>query len=839
MKNTKINLKSLGKERLIKSPWISLRELFKFLNFTMWIFEEDNQKKYIQEFGNRVRKLWLRSGSNFTFLYLKECYRLCIRFLIGSPEVDPLKRGVYVKRDSFGIPSIIPIELRHKLMDRKNLGVKFILTLISIYRVFPTVQRPKFGTIISPFGGTNRTLEFGLLRRAYADLQLYKVSSHIPAHRLIHLESSSPMTIKSSWGSSIDLIALMHNPHHYFLVMWGLLYSLTGILIFIWIFLLSILGLIPALITYCVFGQFTLGRLAVVKDQAGKGRIVAMANYWIQLSLKPLHKFLFSILRGIEQDGTHDQRKPLLDLINKIKDNKIILTHKFSCFDLSAATDRLPIEIQMDVLKILLGSSWSSWWKSILDITWLYESRKVKYSVGQPMGAYTSFAMLGLTHHFIVRCAALIAGVKDFKDYCILGDDIVIYHDNVAEQYSKIMESLGLELNPSKSVISPDFAEFAKVLIGPKVDFSPLGSGIITRTIRDKGYFGAFIAECFKQNVLSEYSALLRVLGKLKGFKTQKYLGLWSVFGLNGADMKASIEDARSLERAITIMWPSARTDAFKLPYYVLNAVRQVRLDMLAENMRSTLKNLNYFNKHWFYTSVLNLRLLDNSSYVNETSWLRLSDNEIFSNIRHLSDLLCGLDNKLTFRGKWNGNIPSGKLQFDCFDPKRKDKKVVKIIKFKLIDKRTVLVSATKLGFYAVRSLLIFESVSRIVSPGFWVVWFRFLNEIKELCRIYIYLNWKIWNPTFDNILELLSDRSLNMTSIDWRDKEEVKRVSRFALHIRAYSLIYKANYEIHINDNFCDWAFTLLLKKSDIESLNSSLIYWGSEPLKPISVNP
>jgi hypothetical protein len=62
--------------------------------------------------------------------------------------------------------------------------------------------------------------------------------------------------------------------------------------------------------------------------------------------------------------------------------------------------------------------------------------------------------------------------------------------------------------------------------------------------------------------------------------------------------MKASMEDARSLERAITIMWPSARTDAFKLPYYVLNAVKQVRLDMLAENMRSTLKNLNYFNKH-------------------------------------------------------------------------------------------------------------------------------------------------------------------------------------------------------------------------------------------------
>jgi hypothetical protein len=54
-------------------------------------------------------------------------------------------------------------------------------------------------------------------------------------------------------------------------------------------------------------------------------------------------------------DGTFDQRKPLYDLIERVRsnpDNK----QMFSCFDLSAATDRLPIDIQVQILEILVGS---------------------------------------------------------------------------------------------------------------------------------------------------------------------------------------------------------------------------------------------------------------------------------------------------------------------------------------------------------------------------------------------------------------------------------------------------------------------------------------------------
>jgi hypothetical protein len=78
------------------------------------------------------------------------------------------------------------------------------------------------------------------------------------------------------------------------------------------------------------------------------------------------------------------------------------------------------------------------------------------------MGAYSSWAMLAITHHVIVRMAAMKVGLKGFSDYAVLGDDVVICNDDVAAQYLILMETLGLNINLSKSVQSKDFAEFAK-----------------------------------------------------------------------------------------------------------------------------------------------------------------------------------------------------------------------------------------------------------------------------------------------------------------------------------------------------------------------------------------
>jgi len=66
--------------------------------------------------------------------------------------------------------------------------------------------------------------------------------------------------------------------------------------------------------------------------------------------LRPLHDTLFSILKRIPNDGTFDQ--------NLAFERSCQKATKYGCsygYDLSAATDRLPIKLQGDILASLFG----------------------------------------------------------------------------------------------------------------------------------------------------------------------------------------------------------------------------------------------------------------------------------------------------------------------------------------------------------------------------------------------------------------------------------------------------------------------------------------------------
>lgn len=66
----------------------------------------------------------------------------------------------------------------------------------------------------------------------------------------------------------------------------------------------------------------------------------------------PLHEFLFKILRNIKQDGTFDQLSPVEALQKKFSECPKKRT--FASIDLSSATDRLPISLQISLLKVIL-----------------------------------------------------------------------------------------------------------------------------------------------------------------------------------------------------------------------------------------------------------------------------------------------------------------------------------------------------------------------------------------------------------------------------------------------------------------------------------------------------
>jgi len=215
----------------------------------------------------------------------------------------------------------------------------------------------------------------------------------------------------------------------------------------------------------------SLGKLGLKQEAAGKVRVFAMVDAWTQWLLQPLHKAIFAILRTIPQDGTFDQQAPIDRLIASGKS-------RFWCYDLSAATDRLPVDLQVWLLTVSLGERLAGAWKRILvERPYSLKSNKdlgvrsdkqVWYAVGQPMGALSSWAMLALTHHFIVQWAYLktLKNVTDYKwftDYALLGDDIVLANGKVAAQYLLLMKRLGVKIGLHKSLVSrKGVLEFAK-----------------------------------------------------------------------------------------------------------------------------------------------------------------------------------------------------------------------------------------------------------------------------------------------------------------------------------------------------------------------------------------
>jgi len=89
------------------------------------------------------------------------------------------------------------------------------------------------------------------------------------------------------------------------------------------------------------------------------------------------------------------------------------------------------------------------------------------------MGAYSSWAAFALSHHLVVFIAARMAGIRHFRNYRILGDDIVIGNDSVAKHYIAIMDNLGVDIALQKTHRSEHFFEFAKRLFYDGKEFSP------------------------------------------------------------------------------------------------------------------------------------------------------------------------------------------------------------------------------------------------------------------------------------------------------------------------------------------------------------------------------
>jgi len=129
----------------------------------------------------------------------------------------------------------------------------------------------------------------------------------------------------------------------------------------------------------------TLRRLTTVPDKETKVRVVAILDYYSQTVLKPLHEFIFNILKKIPHDCTFSQGKPF-------EKGRLSSWETFHSIDLEKATDRFPIELIAEVLEGHLPREYvSAWSYTMVGLPFgTPHNGEIRYEVGNPMGAYSS-----------------------------------------------------------------------------------------------------------------------------------------------------------------------------------------------------------------------------------------------------------------------------------------------------------------------------------------------------------------------------------------------------------------------------------------------------------------
>ncbi|ANA08076.1 putative RNA-dependent RNA polymerase [Rhizoctonia oryzae-sativae mitovirus 1] len=235
-----------------------------------------------------------------------------------------------------------------------------------------------------------------------------------------------------------------------------------------------------------------------IYEKGNKTRVIAILDYFTQEILTPFHDLVASILKKIEMDGTFDQDKIARWVKSKTAQSCVSLYS----YDLTAATDRLPVWLQRRIIECLIkidnfGLNWQ-----LLLTDRAFDNpigEPVKYCVGQPMGAKSSFPMLGLTHHIIVQIAAKRTGFQGlFTEYVILGDDICIADDLVAAKYKEMMIELGLTISEHKTIVSTvetsidPVAEICKRVFIGGVEVTPLPMKLAANVTENNDLFFQF-----------------------------------------------------------------------------------------------------------------------------------------------------------------------------------------------------------------------------------------------------------------------------------------------------------------------------------------------------------
>lgn len=554
--------------------------------------------KCVYQFLDFVLALNKQHGSTFTIKWLKAGY-VAIQKELGQDRLKSLRvldPEIPLPRLNGGLPRGIPVCDRVEIRKGNVAVIRFWSSLFNLYRVLLADPKLKLETITNPLSVPESNITgfidickssgFNFFERLPGSRSWFQ--KDLSPVKLELSKSASPSNKVSAFGVLTDIYNLVTSRLDLWEALHHFAYASSPTQTPFMEFLAEGYDIITELASHTKVvgtsgttytqmdafmvkpairahgaptGTHALSQFAIKEEAAGKIRLFALMDSITQTFMRPLHDALFDVLRAMPNDGTFDQEASIRRSQSKAKAAGMAYS-----FDLTAATDRLPAALSAEIISVIFGHPYLGkyWLKIMTDRDFGFnEAVAVKlkvsegpyrYAVGQPMGGLSSWPALAVTHHWIVQLAASRAlGTRIwFSNYEVLGDDIVIFDKDVADQYLVIMSEIGCEINLTKSIVShnrPVF-EFAKRTcwgdnIVSGISIAQLRAGAMSTGAR----VGNALALSALGFLSDSNSVLLAVLSKyasrsILGLKDQSMqLGLLATLGSLYQQGKVSLEE--------------------------------------------------------------------------------------------------------------------------------------------------------------------------------------------------------------------------------------------------------------------------------------------------------
>ena len=415
---------------------------------------------------------WYNSnGAKYTVERLKFVKQCCVNYL-ASGELPPKQNDVWFKRNKQGL-LYGPWSTLMKLTLSQP---QEVMKLAMCYSAFATDSEPterslkKFKNMVEkPFQGdcaVRNEIKFYLFRDSVSILKQY-----LPHEKryLVSRDISRPKPYLyarlRSRGHKTDVIKStldkIYQPKFYNLMLQNR-----------WMF--DVFNDEPMVDKFnhlenlgvCNYCNTYMGNVNVINEPALKERIVTDFHKPFEHVTLPLGQRLYDLIEAVPWDTTFHEDHGYAVIQKKLSEG-----HKAVCHDMTNATDRFPFEWQKGVMMALAKDN--PLFKEQMDILFqllewpaiLPNGKTVKWAVGQPMGAFPSFAMFSLTHGLLLMQYLYSKGESYNYQFIVHGDDIVIFDPELAEYYEIVMSYADVPNNEFKTLVSDSIAEFNSRLI--------------------------------------------------------------------------------------------------------------------------------------------------------------------------------------------------------------------------------------------------------------------------------------------------------------------------------------------------------------------------------------